>query len=98
MAWVFTSKDNFEKYPYKLPELKDNEIRMRVLSAGLCQSDSHFGRGLWGKKEYPVATGHETIGKIVAMGKDVKDFKVGDIVAHGPFRDSCAKCRFCLKG
>lgn len=32
------------------------------------------------------------------MGKDVKNFKVGDIVAHGPFRDSCAKCRFCLKG
>ena len=71
---------------------------MWVLSAGLCQSDSHNGRGKWGKQLYPLTAGHETIGKVVAIGKDVSKFKIGDIVAHGPLRESCHKCRFCLKG
>lgn len=48
VAWVFSDKNKFEKYYYKHPELKDDDVRIRILSAGLCMSDSHFCRGVWG--------------------------------------------------
>lgn len=96
---MFTKEFKFEKYFYKHPELKDDEVRIRVLSAGLCMSDSHFSRGHWGKKDYyPLCPGHEVVGEVEALGKNVDKFKVGEKVMMGPFRDSCMKCEFCLKG
>ena len=35
-CWVFSSKDKFEKYYYKHPELEEDEVRMIVLYTGLC--------------------------------------------------------------
>lgn len=96
-AWVVTKDQKFEQYYYKHPELLDDDVRVRILSSGLCKSDSHTVRGKWGEQYWPMAPGHEIIGEVEAMGKNVTQFEVGDKVMLGPFRDSCKKCEFCLK-
>jgi len=59
------------------PEIKDNEILMKVWAAGVCgsdlliQEDRHMYTA-------PVTIGHEYSGIVVDAGKDVKRVKVGD--------------------
>jgi D-arabinose 1-dehydrogenase-like Zn-dependent alcohol dehydrogenase len=97
-AWVFKDESTFTKYYYKHPPLLDDQIRCRVIYSALCMSDSLTGRGKWGKRIRPVCTGHEVIGEIEEKGSKVTGFEIGEIVAFGPFRDSCSKCEFCVDG
>jgi D-arabinose 1-dehydrogenase-like Zn-dependent alcohol dehydrogenase len=75
-AWIFASADKFEKYYYKLPELRPNDVRARVLYASLCHSDSMTGRGSWGSCLYPCCPGHEVAAEVIAVGPAVTNIKV----------------------
>jgi len=94
-AWVYYSPEIFDKYYYKLPALGDNDVRIRTLYAGLCHSDSMTGRGKWGPQLYPVCPGHEVVGEVINVGKNVHHHKVGEHVLFGPIRDSCNNCDWC---
>jgi len=94
-AFAFTSATTFEKFPYILPALEDEEVRAIVLYAGLCLSDSLHGRSKWGPANYPLAPGHEIIGIVEAVGAKVTEFNKGDNVAFGTLRDACEECRYC---
>lgn len=98
LAWVFKNKDEFVPYYFKLPEIKDDEVRAKVLYTGLCHSDIMTGREYWGPAKFPVCTGHEIIGRVEKVGSAVTDFKPGDIVGLGPFRTSCFHCGQCNEG
>jgi alcohol dehydrogenase (NADP+) len=54
----------------------------------------------WGgtKDMYPQVVGHEIVGKVVRVGKDVKHLKVGDVAGVGAQCDSCMECENCKKG
>jgi len=45
-----------------------------------------------------LVPGHEIVGKVIAIGRDVTKFKIGDHVAVGTFIDSCMACDQCQKG
>ena len=96
-AWAFKDKDTFELYPCKFPEVGNNEIRGKVLYTGLCMSDSHTGRSLWGPAQYPSCPGHEVVAQVTHVGSEVTNRKVGDIFGVGPMRDGCGECEYCLK-
>ena len=45
-----------------------------------------------------MVPGHEVVGKVVAVGADVKSIKVGEVVGFGPQRGSCESCSYCSEG
>jgi len=95
-AWVFVAKDKpMQKVGFKFPEIEANEMRIKVSYAGLCHSDLHTVKGEWGPCSYPIAPGHEITGVVTHVGKDVKDFKVGDKAGFGCQRACCGKCEYC---
>ena len=97
-AWVFSTTTKFEKYYYKHPDLSTKEVRIRITSTGLCQSDIHTAKDMWGKTTHPLCPGHEIIGIIANRGSEAKIHKIGDKVMVGPFRTACFKCEYCKKG
>jgi len=81
---------NFERR-----ELRSGDIQIDILYCGVCHSDIHTVRNEWKGTVYPAIPGHEIVGKILKVGKEVKNFKVGDIAAVGCMVDSCGTCSSC---
>ena len=76
----------------------DKDVAIDITHCGVCHSDLHFARGEWFDINYPMVPGHEIVGTVTAVGKDVKKFKVGDTVGVGCLVDSCRTCPSCKEG
>ena len=74
------------------------DVAIEILFCGVCHSDLHTARGEWPGTQYPCVPGHEIIGKVMAVGKDVTRFKPGQIVGVGCMVDSCRTCAQCHDG
>ncbi len=83
-----------------LPEIGINDVLIEVLRTGICGTDVHiYNWDAWAQKTIPVplVVGHEFVGRIVDMGSNVKDFRIGDIVS-GEGHVVCGRCRNCMAG
>lgn len=75
-----------------------SDVQIKILYCGVCHSDLHFVRNEWGFTQYPAVPGHEIVGRVTAVGSDVKKFKAGDMVGVGCLVDSCRTCPDCKNG
>ena len=74
------------------------DVVIDVLYCGVCHSDLHMARNEWGFSTYPLVPGHEILGRVREVGKDVTKFKAGDLVGVGCMVDSCRTCASCKEG
>jgi uncharacterized zinc-type alcohol dehydrogenase-like protein len=74
------------------------DVQLEILYCGVCHSDLHTVRNEWSGTTYPAVPGHEIVGRVTAVGNEVKRFKVGDIAAVGCMVDSCRNCANCEAG
>jgi alcohol dehydrogenase (NADP+) len=77
------------------------DVQIEILFCGVCHSDLHQARNEWSEVAptvYPCVPGHEIVGRVTKVGKDVKKFKVGDRAAVGCMVDSCRTCPNCTRG
>jgi len=77
------------------------DVQIEILFCGVCHSDLHQTRNEWQSvmpTVYPCVPGHEIVGRVTKVGKEVKTFREGDIAAVGCMVDSCRKCVNCLAG
>src|SRR2546428_4559187 len=83
-----------------IPEMGINDCLIEVLRTGICGTDVHiYNWDAWAQKTIPVpmVVGHEFVGRIVATGSNVHDFREGDVVS-GEGHVVCGHCRNCLAG
>ena len=65
-----------------VPQPADGQVRIRVQACGICHSDSLVKEGIFPGIEYPRVPGHEVIGVIDAVGRNVGDWKPGQRVGE----------------
>ncbi|MEK9524168.1 L-threonine 3-dehydrogenase [Streptomyces sp. adm13(2018)] len=82
------------------PETGPGDVLIRVKRTGICGTDLHIRSwDGWAQKTIatPLTVGHEFVGEVVSVGRDVADIAVGDLVS-GEGHLVCGKCRNCLAG
>jgi len=75
--------EEYNKLVYKEvpdPEVAEDEVLVKVESAGICGSDVHGMDGSTGRRIPPLVMGHEAAGTIASLGKNVRGWKGGDRV------------------
>lgn len=90
------SEGKLRTYPVKPMSKYDADIV--VTYTGVCHSDVCMIDNDWGIARYPLIPGHEIVGHILKLGSEIKDLKVGDIVALGCLCQSCLTCDSCKNG
>lgn len=79
----------------KLGEIRSDEILVRMVACGICQTDAHV-RDQHIPVPLPAVLGHEGAGIVEAVGTAVQDFTPGDHVVMS-YR-SCGACTPCRQG
>jgi uncharacterized zinc-type alcohol dehydrogenase-like protein len=78
------------------------DVQIEIMYCGVCHSDLHQVRNEWDgagmPTTYPCVPGHEIVGRAVKLGRDVRKFKEGDLVAVGCMVDSDRTCVHCREG
>jgi propanol-preferring alcohol dehydrogenase len=100
-AWILEEQARIEERPLKLVEVptphpQDDEIRVKVLACGVCRTDIHITEGDLSLTKSPVILGHEIVGMVDEVGRDVERFNAGDKAGVYWLHSSCGKCKVCL--
>ena len=74
-----------------------HDVAIDVLFCGVCHSDVHQARDEWTGALFPMVPGHEIIGRVTAIGAEVRKLAVGQLAGVGCMVDSCRHCAPCLE-
>jgi uncharacterized zinc-type alcohol dehydrogenase-like protein len=75
-----------------------HDVQIEIAFCGVCHSDIHQVQAEWAGTLFPCVPGHEIVGRVSAVGDEVKGFKSGDLVGVGCIVDSCRTCDECGDG
>lgn len=98
----FMQPEVIEYSEIPVPQVGRNEILAEIAYAGFCATDIELLTGEMvhiknGNTTYPIIPGHEWSGTVVAVGEDVRDFKVGDHITSDVSL-GCGECENCRQG
>lgn len=83
-----------------VPEIGVNDVLIKIKKTSICGTDIHiYNWDDWAKKTIPIpmVTGHEYVGTVEAIGSNVHDVKIGELVS-GEGHIVCGYCRNCRAG
>jgi len=81
-----------------IPQPGPSQLQLQVIACGVCRTDLHVVDGELTGPKLPLIPGHEVIGQVTAVGREVAGFHDGDIIGVPWLGYTCGKCRFCLAG
>jgi threonine 3-dehydrogenase len=82
------------------PQVGKNDVLIKIKKTAICGTDVHiYNWDDWSQKTIPVpmTIGHEFVGEVVAIGDNVEDVAIGEIVS-GEGHVVCGHCRNCRAG
>ena len=97
-ALVYKKNGKIEICEKPIPEiLNENDAIVKVKLSTICTSDLHIIHGAVPLAKEGIALGHEFVGEVVKVGKNIKNLKIGDRVCANCIT-FCGECRFCKRG
>jgi propanol-preferring alcohol dehydrogenase len=81
-----------------IPTPGDGQILIKVIACGVCRTDLHIIDGELNDPKLPLIPGHEIIGTVAAIGKDVTNHKINDLVGVPWLGYTCGSCKYCKLG
>jgi propanol-preferring alcohol dehydrogenase len=81
----------------KLPDFQPaaDELVLSVAACAVCRTDLQLIEGNLPARWLPIVPGHQAVGRVLRMGRDVIDWHVGDRAGVGWLASTCGTCRFC---
>lgn len=99
LAAVYYGPDDIRVEERSIPEIGEGEALLKVISTGICGTDLRIWHGT--HRKYPPGTiripGHEIVGDLVKVGKQVKGLEIGQRYFLAP-NMGCGHCRQCVAG
>jgi propanol-preferring alcohol dehydrogenase len=93
----FGSKLIIQDLPIPVPG--PSQALVKLITSGVCHTDLHAAHGDWPVKPTPpFIPGHEGVGEVMALGENVTNLKVGQLVGNAWLFSACGKCEFCTTG
>lgn len=91
------------KSPLELREIPPpvpsaEQVLIKISTCGVCRTDLHIIDGELSHPKLPLILGHQIVGEIEGIGKNVSRFKKGDLVGVPWLGRSCGECEYCKKG
>jgi threonine dehydrogenase-like Zn-dependent dehydrogenase len=96
VCWYGTHDVRVEHVP-EPKILNTRDALVRITSSAICGSDLHLYDGYIPTMQKGDILGHEFMGEVLEVGKDVPNLKKGDRVVV-PFTICCGRCFYCQKG
>ncbi|WP_298136471.1 NAD(P)-dependent alcohol dehydrogenase [Acidiferrobacter sp.] len=93
-----SASTELKPFAFERRQPRPQDVVIDIEFCGICHSDIHSARNEWGHTHYPFVPGHEIVGLVAAVGREVKGFKVGDRAGVGCLVDSCRMCPSCEAG
>src|SRR5436309_2750445 len=75
-----------------------NEVLVEVEACGVCRTDLHVVEGDLPNPKLPLVPGHEIVGRIAALGNEVRGFAAGERVGVPWLGLTCGVCPYCSRG
>ncbi|KAL9540157.1 hypothetical protein MBANPS3_009840 [Mucor bainieri] len=107
IGWAGTAKDEpLREMELPLRAWDENCVDMDILCCGICGTDLHTLEENFGPSTmwpcvialYIYQQGHEIVGKVTRVGKNVTNVHVGDRAGVGCQVESCGECEECSNG
>lgn len=80
------------------PAPNDDQVLIKVHACGLCRTDLHILDGELNQPKKNLIPGHQIVGEIVEIGKNVSHLKIGQRIGVPWLGASCGHCDYCLAG
>ena len=89
------------KNPLEWSELPDrqpgaDQIRLKIAACGVCRTDLHVVDGELAHPLLPIIPGHEIVGRVDAIGANVKGLQIGERVGIPWLGHTCGTCSYCM--
>ncbi|MCW5968908.1 MAG: zinc-dependent alcohol dehydrogenase family protein [Blastocatellales bacterium] len=81
-----------------IPAISGDQVLIRVAACGVCRTDLHVVEGELPQRKSPIIPGHQIVGRIEAVGPEVKRFAGGERVGAAWLHRTCGKCDYCQSG
>lgn len=96
-AVVYHGVEDLRIEEIPVPPCGDGEIRLKVDACAVCGTDMKSYYSGNPRIQAPIVMGHEFTGIVETVGKDVKDFAIGDRIVMAT-SVSCGECFYCKRG
>src|SRR6185369_4733734 len=73
------------------PVAADDELLIQVLACGVCHTELDEIEGRTPPPKLPAILGHQAIGRVIAMGKSVRSYRLGERVGVGWIHSACGR-------
>jgi propanol-preferring alcohol dehydrogenase len=73
-------------------------VSLKISTCGVCRTDLHIVDGELPDPKLPLILGHQIVGRVVKLGKDVERFALGQRVGVPWLGSTDGTCRYCRRG